>query len=687
MEEAKSSWEKLHKIALKAPICSGVYLWRDAEKTVIYVGKAIVLKNRLLSYFSGKKDVKTRSLIAHASSIEYITTKNEYEALILENNLIKQYSPRYNICLKDGKTYPMLRITNEDFPRVFKTRYLVSDGSKYYGPFPNVSALDNFIQMIDRTYKLRKCRKLQKRKTPCLYYHISRCSAPCCEYIDKEAYKKPLAEIITFLECETEENGVRPQKKIINCETEQNGVRPLFAATPVPEYNSQNSEVTGLKKLEFEMKEAAAHLQFEKAARLRDGINAVCALRAQNAVEDFDPEGRDYIAFASRGILVTFIVLNMRNGRLTGRDLFQTRSLNHENELLPEFLLSYYGNGREIPSKIFVTSPENLELAKAWFVQEIKKRPNILIPNNSRHESVMAMAQLNAKEDIARRIREKGDVVAMEELQELCGLQNIPRHIEGFDIAHISGRFPVASLIYFQDGNPVRSQYRYFRLKTTNGLIDDFASMREAVTRRYTRLVNENQELPDFILIDGGAGQVSAVENILESLGLDIPIAGLAKQNEEIYLPGKIKPIRLQKSSEALKLLERIRDETHRFATGLNQKLRTKENTVSVFQSLSGIGPQKSKILMNEFCTLENLIRSDPEKISELLKISKEKALFVLSEAKKLQKKQIEEATMRETIDTGGEKVSNDMLFEAVNSKKDELSFAKRIAEKALLSE
>ena len=373
MTDAESNRKQLHETALKAPKSSGVYLWRNAESTIIYVGKAKNLKNRLSSYFAGNKDIKTRILISKARSIEYITTSNEYEALLLENTLIKQHNPRYNICLKDGKSYPVLRITNEDFPKVFKTRRIIQDGSKYFGPFPNVSALDAFIETLYRQYKIRHCKKLQKRKSPCLYYHIGQCAAPCCKKISKESYNQFIEEIEAILESEDESQ---------------------------------------IKNIENKMKEAAQQLQFEKAARLRDGIDAIKTLRKQNAVEDFDPESRDYIASYSEGPLVTFCILKMRNGKLIAKDCCRTKSLSEENEITSEFLRAYYTDPAQIPPHIFVANQKNLELTQQFFSEVLKAQTKISIvesdsPNEKRNIATLEMARQNAKEDIIRRIRER----------------------------------------------------------------------------------------------------------------------------------------------------------------------------------------------------------------------------------------------------------------------------------------
>ncbi len=597
--------EILHETALKAPSSSGVYMWKNPQDVVIYVGKAKNLKNRLSSYFSGKKDIKTRLLVSSAKSIEYIKTANEYEAFLLENNLIKKYKPKYNIDLKDGKSYPVLRITKEDFPRIFKTRTILHDGSTYFGPYPDATALDTFIDTLYQIYPLRHCKKFVMRETPCLYYHMGQCKAPCCGKISKESYNEFFGEICDLLK----ENG---------------------------------TETT--KKLTAKMKEAAAELNFEKAARLRDGLRALMVMQNQNIVESFDSEDRDYLAWYREGELVSFTVLKIRGGKLLGRDNYRVQSLNEDDELLGEFMSAYYNSKEEIPPKIYVSSKTGLEFIEKWIKNQFDSDSEIIlvtdeIENAPRHKAAIEMAKENAKEDIIRRMRERGDIPALEELKEILGLKTLPVRIEGFDIAHIGGKFPVASLISFYNGNPDKKNYRYFRLKTTDGYIDDFQSMREATSRRYTRLLNEQADLPDLILIDGGIGQVNAVDQVLKSLNLDIPIAGLAKRDEEIWRPYAEKPICLPKRSDALRLLQRVRDETHRFATSRNQRLRTKENTVSIFLEIPGIGEKRARTLTKTFTTLENMCKADESAVAQALHVRANEATEIILAAKQLLEK------------------------------------------------
>lgn len=652
------AYEILHETALKAPSSSGVYLWRNEKGTVIYVGKAKNLKNRLSSYFSGERHIKVQLLVSNASSIEYITTSNEYEAFLLENNLIKKYSPRYNIQLKDGKSYPSLKITNEEFPRLFKTRQIKKDGSIYYGPYPDSGALETFIETLYKVYPVRHCRTFKKRTAPCMYYHIGRCKAPCCGKIDKDSYNEFIEEIKSLLEGKGDET---------------------------------------VAKMTSIMKAAAASLNFEKAARIRDGLRALTVMQNQNLVEDFvSMDDRDYISHWREGELVSFTVLKIRGGKLLGRDNFRVESIADDDELLEEFAAAYYSDEEDLPPSVFVSEEDNSKVLGEWLEnlkpdeEHSQKQKTKLVTvkcsqddrrfsaENRRHAAILNMAKNNAHEDIIRRLRERGDMPALEELKKLLGLPRLPDRIEGFDIAHIGGKFPVASLISFWKGNPDKKNYRYFRLKTTDGVIDDFASMREAATRRYSRLKNENESLPDLILIDGGIGQVNAVDGILKALDLDIPIAGLAKRDEEIWRPHASKPICLPKRSDALRLLQRVRDETHRFATSRNQTLRTKENTVSIFSTLPHVGEKREKLLLKTFTTIENLAKTEESQIAQLLHIRADEAGEILLSAKNLAQQRKEAKKSKKMVLNRG---LNDKNY---SSAREENSYTKALASAAL---
>ena len=581
---------RFRALVRQAPLEPGVYLMRDATGEIIYVGKAKALRNRLSSYFSGKKEIKTRHLVSRIDRIEWIIAGSEYEALLLENTLIKEHSPRYNINLKDGKTYPSVRLTNEEFPRVFRTRRIINDGSLYFGPFPSAEVIDTYLDLIKRLFPLRRCAVMKKRESPCMYYHIGRCSGPCAGKISKEDYAVYVDEV----------------KKLLSGETEE-----LLA------------------ELRSRMAAASAALHFEEAAKLRDAATAIEQFAGRSSAVDFDPEARDYVAWAADGDLVSFVVFQMRDGKLTGRDLFRSRLYAPEEEALGGFLMSYYGKDRTPPPRVFVQKGADFELLTRYFARELGVETRIELPAEKRHEAAINLAAQNATEDLAKRRREIGDIAALEELRKALNLAVLPARIEGFDIAQLSGKHTVASLISFKNGIPDKKNYRYFKIRSLEGAIDDFGAVREAVARRYTRLVNEEAELPDLILIDGGVGQVSAAKEVLDALGIDSDLAGLAKQNEEIWLPERQDPVVLPRDSPALRVLVAVRDETHRFATGLNQKLRASDLRFGVLEDIEGIGPARARRLMRVFGSIELIAQAAPERIAAAGGLGDEAALRV----------------------------------------------------------
>ena len=602
---------RFRALTKQAPESPGVYIMRSDDGEIIYVGKAKVLRNRLSSYFSGRKDIKTRLLVSRIESIEWIIASSEYEALLLENTLIKQHSPKYNINLKDGKTYPSIRITNEDFPRVFRTRRIIRDGSLYFGPFPSVDTVDVYLDLIKKLFPLRRCAIMRKRESPCMYYHIGRCSGPCAGKIGREAYAEYVDEI----------------KKLLAGETE-----------------------VLLGDLRGKMGAASLGLRFEEAARLRDTVSAIELFAGRSSAVDYDPEARDYIAWAADGDLVCYVVFQMRDGRLSGRDLLLGKIYAEEGEALQAFLMSYYSHERLPPGKVFVMkapalpmgavgAPDGpvggadesvgdvegevgaglaaLDIVAEYFERELHAATVFALPVAGLHEAAMNLAAHNAAEDLAKRRRELGDIPALEELRKELGLTSLPTRIEGFDIAQLSGKHTVASLISFRNGVPDKKNYRYFKIRSLEGAIDDFGAVREAVARRYTRLINEGLDLPDLVLIDGGAGQVSAAKEILDALGVDSDLAGLAKQNEEIYLPGRPDPIILPKDSSALRVLVAVRDETHRFATGLNQKLRASDLKFGLLEDIEGVGPARARRLMKLYTSIDNIARASVESLAK----------------------------------------------------------------------
>ena len=560
----------------------GCYLMKDMDDNVIYVGKAKNLKRRVSSYFLPNRDLKTTCLVEKIDHIDYIITGNEYEALVLENNLIKKYTPHYNILLKDGKSYPVIRITNEDFPRIFKTRRIIKDGSKYYGPYAKLGELNTYLDLVAKSFPLRLCSgPLSKRKEACLYYHIGRCSAPCINKISKEEYGKYIRACEDFL---------------------------------------SGDDASLIKQVEKEMYDASKRLDFETAAKKRDILEALKGVQSNQMVQDWnDEESKDYVAIEMRSYLTTISIMQFRNGILIGKALYRSESLGDETETLFSFIVQYYSDGESLPHEIYVSHEIDASLIERFFDENYSHRVKVLLPRDGKHYRILRLAQENATRDIEKRLKETDNTPALEILRKELSLERLPRHIEGFDIAQLSGKYTVASLIVFRNGNPSRSEYRHFSIKSLEGKIDDFESMREAVSRRYSRLLAENAELPDLLMIDGGKGQVNAVLEILEALGIAdrIPVIGLAKEHEELVPPRDGETIRLPHSNEGLRVLIAVRDECHRFATSFNQRMRSKEASFSLLESIEGMGKKRSERVMKAFGSVERILSLSPEELSK----------------------------------------------------------------------
>lgn len=602
---AQALVDKLRDKAQALPDSPGVYIMKNARGEVLYIGKAKSLKNRVRSYFAGPKDVKTRHLLARIGDFEVMITGSEAEALLLENNLIKRWKPKYNINLKDGKTYPVIRLTAEEFPRVYRTRRIVFDGSRYYGPYPKVGQIDVYLNLIDRLFPLRKCRgPIKAKPQPCFYYHIGRCSGVCAGKVSKEEYQKTVEKVRLLLSGRTE---------------------PL------------------LRELTDRMNEASAAQNFERAAVLRDQIAAIRALAEEQKVVDFQEEARDYIGWRSAEGEVRLAVLQMRGGKLVGRDSFLLGNASPSEDFLPQFLGQYYGGRNNLPQTVYLPATPRAAGVEAAapgaprmgpleeFLRALTGRPiRVRSARRGRHARMLAMA------DEAARFKLEGDRErrsrAVAALQEALGLERPPRLIEGFDIAHLEGNLTVGSLVTFLDGRPQRSGYRHYHVRSLGGRIDDFEALREVVARRYTRQLNERRRLPDLVLIDGGKGQVGAAALMFKALEMPpVPLVGLAKKNEELFLPFSHDPLRLPEASEALRLLQAVRDEAHRFATTFHKKLRGKRAVSSVLERLPGIGPKRARTLLERFGGLEALRAAGAEEVASAARLSREKAEELLA--------------------------------------------------------
>ncbi len=585
------------------PDSPGVYLMKDATGKIIYVGKAISLKNRVRSYFQSSRNLslRIRSMVEQVDRFEYITTNSEVEALVLECNLIKEEHPKYNIRLRDDKQYPWVKVTiKESFPQIFITRKVRRDGSKYYGPYTDVRALRETLKLLRRIFPLRGCRHDLDRERiarPCLNYHIQRCLAPCSGAISKETYRGIIDEVCMFLE-------------------------------------GRQSELSA--KLRTEMEEAASERRYEKAALLRDQIRDIeKVLEKQKIVaavyEDLDVFG---LAQDRRGSIVQ--VFQVRGGKLVGREYFPLAEGDETQpiEILEAFLPQYYDEAGFIPKEVLL--PFDLESIAAlgeWMSGQRGSKVNLRVPKKGEKADLLRMAQENAglllqqertrEEQSLNRIAE-----ILNQLQQDLGLEKPPLRIEGFDISNIQGQEAVASMVVFENGTPNGGEYRRFKIRTIEGP-NDFAMLQEAVRRRFRKGLEERREVatesgkfarfPDLLLIDGGKGQLSAVYEVLTELGLThLNMISLAKQEEEIFRPGNDEPIKLSRRSESLMLLQRVRDEAHRFAITYHKTLRDKRTKASSLDLVIGIGSKKKQLLLKHFGSIKRVKEAT---IEELMKV------------------------------------------------------------------
>lgn len=589
---------------LKAlPDSPGVYLMKDSTGKIIYVGKAISLKNRVRSYFQSSRNLslRIRSMVEQVDRFEYITTNSEVEALVLECNLIKEESPKYNIRLRDDKQYPWVKITvKESFPQIYITRKIKKDGSKYYGPYTNVQALRETFKLLRRIFPLRSCRHdldQKKIERPCLNFHIKRCLAPCSGQVAKEAYQEVIKEVCMFLE-------------------------------------GRQSELT--KKLKRQMETAANDRQYEKAARLRDRIRDIeKVLEKQKVVassyEDLDVFG---LAQDQRGAIVQ--VFQVREGKLVGREYFPLTEGEETKpvEIIEAFLPQYYDNSGFIPKEILL--PFDLESMAAlgtWLDEQRGSKVNLRVPQKGDKAKLLQMAKENADLLLKQvRFREeqslKRTAEILNQLQQDLSLDKPPLRIEGFDISNIQGEEAVASMVVFENGASKGAEYRRFKIRTIDGP-NDFAMMQEAVRRRFRKGLEERRRLaaesgkfarfPDLLLIDGGKGQLSAVYEVLSELGLThLNLISLAEREEEIFKLDRDEPIRLSRHSESLMLLQRVRDEAHRFAITYHKTLRDKRTKASSLDLVIGIGPKKKQQLLKHFGSLKRIKEATVE---ELMKV------------------------------------------------------------------
>ena len=552
----------------------GVYLMHDAEGKVIYVGKAVVLKNRVRSYFRNlaSHTPKVKAMVAKIAEIETIVTSSEVEALILECNLIKKYRPRYNISLKDDKTYPYLKVTlQEDFPRLYMTRRLLRDGSKYYGPYADAGAMHATVKLLRSMFPLRTCRKMNPDR-PCLNYHIKRCLAPCAGYVSKEEYGQMIKSVCMVLDGRTTELE---------------------------------------RDLKQRMQAAAEDYAFEEAARLRDQLQAVERLNESQKAVTNNGGDMDIIGFGQDMTGNCLQIFFVRKGKLIGRDNFFLQDGGEaQQEVLTAFIKQYYNDATFIPREIVLPQlpeAEEQQLIEAWLSGKAERKVELFVPQRGVKRELLQLANDNALKLLSERLRKgslslKNDEQAAEELQQALGLEHSLERMDCFDISHTQGSETVASMVVFRKGSISKKDYRKYKIVSAEGKPDDFKSMQEVVYRRY----KDYEDLPNLVVIDGGKGQLSSALEVIRGLGLaDLPVVGLAKREEEIFIPHQSTSILLDRDSAALHLIQRIRDEAHRFAITFHRKLRGKRNLVSVLDHVEGIGPKRRQALWKAFKTLE----------------------------------------------------------------------------------
>ncbi|MGF9724779.1 excinuclease ABC subunit UvrC [Bacillus safensis] len=557
----------------------GCYLMKDRQNTIIYVGKAKVLKNRVRSYFTGSHDAKTQRLVSEIEDFEYIVTSSNIEALILELNLIKKYDPKYNVMLKDDKTYPFIKITNERHPKLIVTRNVKKDKGKYFGPYPNVQAARETKKLLDRLYPLRKCATLPDRV--CLYYHLGQCLAPCVYDISEETNKQLVDEITRFL------NGGHQQIK---------------------------------KELTEKMQEAAENLEFERAKELRDQIAYIDSTMEKQKMTMSDLSDRDVFAYAYDKGWMCVQVFFIRQGKLIERDVSLFPMYQDPEEEFLTFMGQFYEkNNHFLPKEILVPDSVDQEMIEQLL------ETNVHQPKKGKKKDLLLLAHQNAK--IA--LKEKFSLIERDEertigaVKQLGDALNIymPYRIEAFDNSNIQGADPVSAMVVFQDGKPYKKEYRKYKIKTVSGP-DDYASMREVIRRRYTRVLKDELPLPDLILIDGGKGQINAAIDVLENeLNLSVPVAGLVKDEKHrtsnLMMGDTLEIVALERNSQAFYLLQRIQDEVHRFAISFHRQLRGKNAFQSILDDVPGIGEKRKKQLLKHFGSVKKMKEASIQEFQE----------------------------------------------------------------------
>lgn len=601
----------------KLPNKPGVYIMHDAEDAIIYVGKAVILKNRVRSYFRDpdKKTEKIRQMVQHISWFEYVITDSELEALVLENNLIKENRPKYNTLLKDDKTYPYIKVTtNEAYPRIFMTRQVKKDSAKYYGPYTSAAAVKDTIELLQKLYNVRMCNRtlselhaddeaVNSIKT-CLYYHMGRCKAPCVGMVSREEYLHDMQGALDFL------NG---------------NYNPL------------------INELRSKMNEASEELEFEKAAEYRDLLNSVKAVAQKQKITDSQGEDKDIIALARDKDSVIIQIFFVREGKIIGREHHYMNNAEEveDAEIIENFITQFYAGTPYIPKELLIPMEiNNIEIIQEWLSTKRGNKLKITVPQKGRKEKLVELAEKNAQmvlnKDIEKvKLEEARTVGALREIEELTGIPSIIR-MEAYDISNISGYNSVGSMVVFENGKPKKNDYRKFKIKTVDGP-NDYASLQEVLRRRFTHGLEEMEKLkemdssatdmsgygkftrfPDVIMMDGGKGQVHAAEEVINELGLNIPICGMVKDDNHrtrgLYYLNEEIPI--GHTSEGFKLITRLQDEAHRFAIEFHRSLRKSGQVHSILDDIPDVGPSRRRAIMRTFASIEDVKKASVEELA-----------------------------------------------------------------------
>ncbi|MBI4384521.1 MAG: excinuclease ABC subunit UvrC [Nitrospinae bacterium] len=602
--------ERISEILKQIPSLPGIYIMKDGQGEILYIGKAKSLSNRVRSYFQSARLLapRTRIFVDKVRDIKFLTTKTETEALILESNFIKRHKPRYNVLLKDDKHYPYLRLTAQElYPRLEVVRRVQKDGATYFGPYTMVKEIRETLRMIYKIFPLRQSSDEldgQPKRRPCLNYQMGRCLAPCAALVSPDDYAKVVRDVVSFLK------------------------------------GNSSDLIDGLKT---KMREASSQLRYEEAAMFRDKIEAALSIYSRQKIISASLEDQDVVGYCrERGMAVAQILI-VRGGKMIGEKNFKMKTPDEmeDGEVLSAFVKQYYAGEELLPSEIFI--PHEIDEAEAiaeWLTQKRHARVKLTVPRKGKNRDLALMAQENASFAM-RSEMDKDDVSvrSLEELQETLGLKNFPETIEGFDISNISGSHAVGSMVFFQNARPEKSKYRRYKIRAVQG-IDDYAMLRETMTRRYRRLTREEAPLPDLILIDGGRGHLNAAYGVLRDLNLQdkIDLVCIAKgkfrnklETDEVYLVGRKDPVLFRENSPSRFLLQRVRDEAHRFAVAYHRQLRSRKTLASPLEAVPGIGKKRRLLLLKRFGSLESIKRASLEELQSVQGITEDLARKIVA--------------------------------------------------------